>query len=290
MDLQLGLLLGITAMAFWGVSDFISAVVSKRIGSFMTFFMARIIGVALLAVLLVFFYRSATYSPLTILLIIVAGGINFASTLIYYKGFAIGEASIISPVAASYPVITVLLGVFLLKEQISVLQVAAIILIIIGSISASFRLKDILHYRTKKLAKGIKYGLTASALWGVMVFLIGVLSNTIGWYMPVLLVDAIGLLLAFPAYKIYKMKLSAPPASVLIIVLLCIALSVGNVLGWFAYDLGTTVSYISVVAAVSSVYPIITVLLSRIILKERISANQVAGIFLVLLALVILAF
>src|SRR5271157_1157350 len=154
MDVQLGILFGLTAMLGWGISDFIGAHVSRKIGPFRAFVLTGVVTSIFLLILIPFFFKSATFSSLTIILVLITAFLYMVAGLSYYKGLTVGDVSIVSPVGSSYPILTVILSVLFLGENLTGLQIAAIASAIIGSVLVSFRLKDLLKLSTKRLAKG----------------------------------------------------------------------------------------------------------------------------------------
>jgi drug/metabolite transporter (DMT)-like permease len=67
------------------------------------------------------------------------------------------------------------------------------------------------------------------------------------------------------------------------------AVAVLDVAGQAAYALGSTKGLLSVVAVLSALYPVTTVLLARVVLKERVARAQEAGIVIALLGVGLIA-
>lgn len=290
MDFQLGLLFGLIAMVGWGTSDFLAAMISRKIGFFRAFALTRILSMVLLLLLIPFFFQPITLSQSTIILILVAAFFFIIANLSYYKGFAVGEISVISPIASTYPVITVLISVFLLKESLSLLQIAAVGLAIMGSVLTSFRLADLRKLKPQKFAQGIHYAILAAIGWGVLMVMVGILANTIGWYSPVLLMNVVVLFYLLPISRLYKKNLTLPIKSSIVAILpLCILMVILDTSAGLSYSISTTFAYVAIVATVSSIYPMLTILLARVVFKEKLSINQGVGIGLVLLALLLLS-
>ena len=285
------MLFGLIAMVGWGVSDLIAAYLSRKVGSFRTFAITRVMGLVLILLLAALFLRPVVLSPSTILMVLVTAFVGLVANLSYYKGFTIGEVSVMSPIASTYPVVTVLLSVLLLKESLSPLQVAAVKLGHSGLRSdfgqAYKRAQpqgQAGHARCRVCRAGFA-GLGSPDAAG------GVLANSIGWYLPILLVNlATVLLYLLPASRLYRKDLAFPMKGTVASVLLLSAVMVlFDTTGMLSYSAATTVTYIAIVATVSSIYPVITILLARAVFKERPSANQRIGICMVLLALFLLA-
>jgi drug/metabolite transporter (DMT)-like permease len=290
MDFQLGLLLGLAAMLGWGLSDAVAASLSRSMGSFRAFAITRALSLALLLLLIPFFLQPVALTQTALLLVLAMSLFLVVGNLSYYKGFTVGEVSVVSPIAATYPVITVLLSVFLLGESLSALQAFAIGLAIAGSVLTSFKLSDLRGLKKGKPAGGVGYAVLAAASWGFMILLIGLLSNELGWFATILLLNLVTAAFLLPVSGLYRREISLPfKGSLPLVLLLCAFLVIVDTGGALAYSLGATIAPIAIVATVSSIYPIITVLLARAFFRERLSANQGVGIAMVLAALLLLA-
>lgn len=287
MDAQLGIFFGLIAMLGWGLSDFLGAYISRKTTPLKAFTLTRTFGLLLLALFFLIFTTPVRFSPFSIILVLVTAVLYVLSGLSYYKGLTIGQVSVISPVASSYPALTVILSVLLLKESLTSQQIAAISLAILGSILASFKLKDLIKLNPKNAARGVNYAIFASLCWSFMLLFIGILSSDLGWYVTVLLLNAFSLLYLVSYSKVYKKDISFPAKGIILIIVLSAILDVFAVL---SYSFGTTITYVAIIATVSSVYPAITILLARFFFKEKLDVNQWFGVLLVLVGLVLLSF
>jgi drug/metabolite transporter (DMT)-like permease len=286
MNIQFGILLGLVSMLGWGVSDFLGAYISRKTTPLKAFTLTRLFGTAALLILSILFFQSAGLSLFTISLALVTALLYVVASVSYYKGMTIGNVSIISPVASSYPALTVVLSVLLLGEKLTGLQEAAILTIIIGAILVPFKLSDFRKKKVKSISKGLKYAVIAAAGWGFMMIFIGVLASRLGWFMPILLMNFFGLGYLLSYSKAYRKDISLPKKSILIIIIFSAVLDVAASLSFSA---GTTFAYIAIVATVSSVYPSITILLANFFFKEKLDADQWLGVLLVLFGLALLS-
>jgi transporter family protein len=98
----------------------------------------RCFGVALGAVLLILMnpliLKEASSQGAGAILPFLIGGFlaNFAGQLLFYSALKTGDVSRIMPIAGSFPLITFLLGVFLLGEAVSVHRVIGASLVLAG--------------------------------------------------------------------------------------------------------------------------------------------------------------
>src|SRR6202050_172309 len=110
----MGILLGLLTALSWGSSDFLARFASRRIGALRTTFYMQLAGLVLLTIFLPWIggwghladgsgWQPWAWGAL-------AGALNFFATLTLYRSFEIGKLSIVAPISASYPVLTVLLS------------------------------------------------------------------------------------------------------------------------------------------------------------------------------------
>ena len=285
MTISLGILFGIVAMISWGVADFFVAKAVRKSGVFKTFIWTQIIGLILFLVIFSLFFKFPILSFKALILILIAVFVGFIPLLAYYKGLQIGAVSIISPIAASYAAIAVILSLIFLNETLTVLQAIGVSLAILGAVLTSFKFHDLTKLRLKNFATAVKYAIIAMLGWGVLVVLIGILVSELGWFFPVFLVKMLIVLYALSYAGAAKKNISFPKNAALFVILIGFLESIG----FLAFGAGVSLEYTAIIAPVSSVYPAITIILAQIFLKEILDINQKIGIAFVLLGLVLLA-
>ena len=126
--MNLTLLLGSGAMLlFWGVWGIVVKLVTQEIG------MQALLWGQLGAIGLfpVYFFLFKEMLPLelkasTIALSVVAGMLGMLGTMTFYVLLRVAPASIVVPLSALYPVVTVVLAYFFLHEDLSLTRVAGV--------------------------------------------------------------------------------------------------------------------------------------------------------------------
>src|SRR3989344_1395019 len=111
----ISILAGLGGMFGWGTSDFLANAASEKIGHAKTLFWSQIAGLVLIAVLLIITHTQFVMSPLFFLSIV--GGVAYAlGYLLFYKGFEIGNVSVVSAVV-NFQVLFVIAILYFIRGQ-----------------------------------------------------------------------------------------------------------------------------------------------------------------------------
>jgi len=284
MPASVGVLYAVLALLAWGFSDFFAKLAVDRFGPMRSVFWVQSLQV------LPFFAIYAIFRPVFSLpdafLLAIAGILNGAAFLFFYRSLEKGQLSIMSPVTASWAVITAVLGIFLLGEVLSGLQSFAISLVFIGIVLASFHYADLRRLNVRNALPGIREALFSVVCFGFCVFLFGVGASRVGWMGSVLFYRFFAGAFIAMSSGFSPSRLSVPFRALPILLLLALLDSIGIV----AFAAGAASEYIAIVSPIAAASPLVCVVLGRAFLGERISANQFLGVLLILAGVVILAF
>ena len=277
------LLLGVAAAIGWGVADYLAALTTRRLGTLRTSLGMQASSLVLIALAAASIGQLPPLTPATLGYAALMGALGGVMLAALYRALALGPIAIVSPVAAANAAITVVLAVALLGERLSLMQVAAITATIGGVALASTDLR-IVRETLGRPSDGVRLALLAMLGFGVLGFLLATVSRSYGALPMVVLLRAgtTALLVAFAAAR--RPPLAVPTAAAAVMVLIGIVDTGGNL----AYGYGATLGYASIVATASSAYPLIPFVLGVTVLRERIAPNQLAGVTLLLLGLLLL--
>lgn len=230
------------------------------------------------------------YFPISVLYI--------ASMIVGYRGLKYIELSISSPIQNSSGVITALLFVLFFKEVYDLPFYIACLLIFIGVIVLS--IDEIKESKEKREEFKKKNGLKKLFVLGVMFPLVYSLFDGVGTFLDGVYLDKLELIsadsalisyeLTFLAYGLityFYVKKKDPKVKIFNEWNLYVAAAlemIGQVFYVFAMAENATIA-----APIIGSYCVLTMLLSRIVLKEKLSKTEYAGIFLVLAGVIILA-
>jgi drug/metabolite transporter (DMT)-like permease len=168
----LSILSGIGGMFGWGIYDFLGGVYSKQIGSFKSFFWSQLAGLISLLLLLVAFTINLNVPILIIILIPIAAIVYSSGYLFFFKGFEIGNVSIVAATMNLWAVFTMLFAFIFMGQRLSAMQSLGVFMIISGVTLASLNWSDIKNH-SFKLSLGVKETVLGAFFFGVFWNILG---------------------------------------------------------------------------------------------------------------------
>ena len=274
----MGILLGLAAALLYGGSDFGGGLASRRFGPVRV----TVIG-------------SAVSTVLAWAALIVSGGpgpdvraiawglasglAGGAGTLVLYRGLARGQMSVVGPVSAvGAAVVPVGAGVAL-GEHPSLLAVAGVLVslpaIVLVAASGSVR---------GKLGAGLLDGLAAGLAFGILFIGLAQAGRNAGlWPVASEQTGALLPVLAVAVKSRVPVRIPVRAAG------LPMLAGVSGTAATLSYFYATHFSMLAIAAVLVSLYPGFTVLLARVVLHERFSPAQRAGLGLCALAVAAIA-
>jgi drug/metabolite transporter (DMT)-like permease len=274
----MGIVLGLAAAVLYGSSDFAGGVASRRFGELRV----TIIDCAVAAVLswaalgVVGGPGPAVRAVAWGLASGLAGG---AGTLVLYRGMARGQMSVVGPVSAvGAAVVPVAAGVAL-GERPGLLSVAGVLVslpaIVLVAASGSVR---------GKLGAGLFDGLAAGLAFGILFIGLAQAGRNAGLW-PVASESTGTLLVTLAVAAKSRQPVGIPVRAAGLPVLAGVSATAATL----AYYYSTHFSMLAIAAVLVSLYPGVTVLLARALLKERFTPAQRAGLGLCALAVAAIA-
>jgi drug/metabolite transporter (DMT)-like permease len=272
-------LLALAASLSWGVGDFIGGFKTRQLGAFAVLFVSQPPTLLLIAVIVII--RGVPIAPgLWMVAGVVAGLVGLVGLSAAYRGMAIGVVSVVSTIAATGPVVPIIVGL-VLGERPSVLQFGGIAVTLAGIALLAF---DRRPQAGGKLVPGVGLALVAALAFGVFLVAIryasrpdpvwGVLATRTGSVLALLVLG-----LAFRSrIKVGRADLPS-----------LFAVGVLDVLADVFFAFATTIGLLSIVSILSSLYPVATVILARIVLKERMARLQQFGIVMALAGVLLIS-
>ena len=274
----MGILLGLAAALLYGGSDFSGGLASRRFGPVrVTVLGAAVSTVLAWAALIV---SGGPGPDLRAIAWGLASGLaGGAGTLVLYRGLARGQMSVVGPVSAVGAAVVPVAAGMALGEHPSVLAVAGVLVslpaIVLVAASGSVR---------GKLGGGLVDGLAAGLAFGILFVGLAQAGRNAGLW-PVASEQTGALLPVLAVAVKSRVPLRIPVRAAGLPVLA----GASGTAATLSYFYATHFSMLAIAAVLVSLYPGFTVLLARVVLHERFSPAQRAGLGLCALAVAAIA-
>lgn len=219
-------------------------------------------------------------------LLLLLGIISLVVALMQFQALKIGKISAIEPILSFELPITVLLGVLILHENLSGIQVMLIALVFMGILLIGYAGKNF-HPR-HLFEKGALLALTATGFMAIVNFLTGLSSLRVGpvvtiWFVHTFLALAcIIYFFATKSWRTFAHHIRQHPIE-------SFWVAVCDNTAWLAYATAATIIPISLVITISENYIILAILLGVIINREKLLKHQWVGVGISLIAVIILS-
>ncbi len=272
-------LLALAASVSWGVADFLGGLKSRTLPLLVVLAIAQPFGLALVA--LVVAAGGGFSGHADVLWAVPAAFLGTAGIAAFYRGMAIGSISIVAPIAGAGAAIPVVIGIAL-GDRPSTLQLLGFPIAIAGVVLASRETGPKLA--GGRVAAGVPWAIVAAVGFG-------------GYFVPMHEASEADFLSAALVFKSFvaasllgafavvrpRVRLTRPD----LFAIGCIALfdSGGNVL----YAASASLGLVSVVSVLASLYPVTTVALAWLYLREHVGALQRVGVAVALAGVVLVS-
>ncbi len=274
----LGIGLGLAAASSWGGGDFCGGIASRRTHVYGVVVSSQLVGLGLLIVLTLVLAEPVP-APIEFLWAGIAGLAGAVGLVALYRGLATGPMGVVAPVAAVVSAILPLLVGWLLEGIPAPPQLLGFVLAIcavwlITRAGPGARLQ----------ARNLALPLVAGLGFGVFLILIDhVSAAAISWSLAG--ARAVSVLALFVALILTRRPAMPKVAQLPLIALVGLLDTSGNAF----YALAARTGRLDTAAVLGSLYPAMTVILARLILKERLSRLQGLGLGLAAVAIVLIA-
>jgi len=278
----MGILLGLLTALTWGGADFIARFATHRIGALRSMLYMQLIGFLLLSSVLPWLggwghlADGSGWQPWA--WGILAGFLNAVSGLALYRAFEIGKMSVVAPLSASYPALTLLLS-WMTGDRLSVVRIAGIFCTLVGVVvvAGGEKMPDENDAAAvQRSGKGIGWAVFASVGFALLFWLLGIrIVPRVGAVQTVWTIRLTSTLLMAAASFIVKQPVNLPRGEVRWMVLSMGAFDTG---AFVLSNLGMKMEQVAVISVLGSLYGAVTVALAAIFLREHVSPWQWMGI------------
>ena len=262
--------LALGASLSWGFADFFGPLKGRTFGALRVLVYVQLGGLVTIAVIVAI--RGKGPDDAAVLLAIPAALSGTLGLYAYYRGMAVGAMSIVAPIAGISAVVPLTVG-FLSGDRPSTWQVLGMACALGGVFLASREPGR----AGSRLAAGVGLALLAALGFGGYFPPMHAAGEADFWWASLIFrMTSTSVILA--AVAVVRPALGIPALQLPVLWLI----GIGDMLGNLLFAAASSSGLVSVTSVLASLYPIVTVILARIILKERVARSQEAGIGLTL--------
>lgn len=277
----MAVLLALSSALVYGVSDFCGGMASRRAPAFAVVAVSQAAGlVALLALLP---WLAGAITPAALGWGAAAGVAGTTAMVLFYRALAVGVMSVVAPVTALAGAAVPVLAGLALGEQVGTTAAAGIALALVAVllVAAEGGLGSLRTARPGAYAPAIASG----AGFGAFFVLLDQAPSDAG-LSPLLGARVLSLALILLISLTAGRSLRVPRAGLPVVLLAGLGDMAANALFLLATQQDGP---LAITAVLTSLYPVSTVLLALVLLRERLSGTQLAGVGAAAAAVVLIA-
>ena len=267
---MLAMVLALASSTGWGSADFLGGLATKRVPILVVAAVSQAVGLGFTLLVVLAIHRGP--GDLSVLWIGAIGGLLGAAGLsALYQGLAVGRMGVVAPIAALSGLVPVVVGLVVQGDRPQAVQVVGMVLAIGGVVMAS-RARDEAG-PGRRLATGAGLALLAALLLGAMVVALdagGDLDPI--WTVFMVRVSSVAALWLFVAAR--RPSFSTVRPNLVALVGAGVLDNLANLL----FVLAAARGLLSLVSVLGSLYPVVTVVLARLVLDERLARWQLIGV------------
>ncbi|TML28916.1 MAG: DMT family transporter [Actinobacteria bacterium] len=272
------IVLALGASLSWGFADFFGPLQGRKLGALRTLVYVQLGGLVGIAVIVA--VRWIGPQDAVALLAIPAAISGTLGLFAYYRGIAVGAISIVAPIAGVSAVVPVIVGIAS-GESPSAWQLAGIGCALLGVFLAAWEPRS---GGEARLAAGVGLAILAAIGFGGYFPFMHAAGNADYWWASLIFriasTSVIMLAVAVKRPNIVVPRRVLPGLALI---------GFGDMFGNLLFAAASTSGLVSVTSVLASLYPIVTVILARFVLSERVARSQEAGIALTLAGVVLIS-
>jgi drug/metabolite transporter (DMT)-like permease len=262
--------LALGASLTWGFADFFGPLKGRAFGVLRVLIYVQLGG--LVAIALIVAVRGKGPADAAAFLAVPAAVSGTLGLYAYYRGMQVGAMSIVAPIAGISAVVPVVFGI-VSGDRPSPWQFLGIAAALGGVFLASREPSR----GGVRFAAGVGLALLAAIGFGGYFPPMHAAGDADFWWASLIFrITSTSVIVA--AVAVRRPSLALPPAQVPLLALI----GIGDMLGNLLFAAASTSGLVSVTSVLASLYPIVTVVLARLFLQERVARSQEAGIALTL--------
>jgi bacterial/archaeal transporter family protein len=284
----ISILSGITGMFGWGLYDFLGGVFAKQIGPYKSFFWSQLAGLASMLLLALLISPSMDIPSGVVFLFPVAALLYSAGYLFFFKGFEVGNMSIVAATMNLWAVFTMFFAFTFRGQRLSPSQTIGVVMILAGVTLASLNWNEI-QGRKFQLSTGVREAIAGAFFFGIYWNVSQIIVEQVGWLVSTALIKLgiVVFMLFFFELSKRGMSLAGTAGKTTAAIFIMGVIEAGAVA---VVNYGLTIGDAILITPIASALSIVTIVLAIIFLKERITKTQGIGVATAVAGIVVTAF
>ncbi|MFN2466587.1 MAG: EamA family transporter [Gaiellaceae bacterium] len=265
--------LALGASVAWGFADFTAGLKSRTLGVLVVLAVAQVSGLLLVSILVA--ARGHGPDGQAVLWAAPAAVAGTLGLIAFLRSMAVGTISIVAPIVGVSAAVPVAYGL-MRGDRPSWIQGVGVVLALLGVLAASRESPEPGEARSR-VAAGVGLALLAALGFGCYFpFMHAAREADVFW--TVMLFRCVSSTLVLAAFAVARPRATLTRSDVPLLVLI----GAGDVAGNVLFTTAASHGLVSLVSVLSSLYPVVTIALAWVVLRERLAPLQWAGVAVVL--------
>jgi uncharacterized membrane protein len=270
-------LLALGASLTWGLGDFLGGLKARALPTLTVLAASQPFGLGALGLAVA--VRGTGVPGREVAWAALSAVFGTAGLFAFYRGLATGAMSVVAPIAAVAVGVPVIWGIAVSGDHVSGLQVIGFVAAVGGSVAASLERRP----ERTQVAAGVGWAALAMLAFGAYYVPMHA-ASTRDWLWPAFLFRCTSVTLVYSVVLVRRFRPTGLRGHWPGLITIGLLDTGGNALFAGASKHGL----LSVVSVLASLYPVVTVLLARIVLGERVQRTQDAGVVVALAGVVLI--
>jgi drug/metabolite transporter (DMT)-like permease len=284
----MGVAFGIGAAILWGVGDYLITLLARRTSSPIALGIIQIFSLGAWVLILAL---SSSQPPADVrvwLLLILTGICHVVGLVFVYRAFEIGTLSLVSPISASFAVVTALLALTS-GERPPWPAITGTSLLVGGILLATKGMGGAEAENKTARYRGIPEAIASALGFGAMFWLFYFfVEPALGYTWPLVVLKIMASIAAIGLIRRAKLG-QRPSFKGTRIVPLALGAALADTLAWLAYIQGSRTEFAAVVTALASLFSVVTICLASILLREKLKPSQWVAVAIILFGILLVS-
>jgi drug/metabolite transporter (DMT)-like permease len=286
----LGIACAVVTCVSWGVADYLAARITRQVGEVAALLRIQQVGAPIL-ILAWIVLRPPLPGTADLLWITAAAACFLIGYVSFFYGLRVGVISLVSPISSAGALIPALAGMMLFGELVSGVRLGAAGLALLGVVVLTADPAAIGSLAVEGRRNGIKAGIVTLVAWGSGTALLLPAIRNVGAFAPIAVLR-LEILALLAAWWLARRAIDQPTPGAPGVPArdtpfaggwqLVVPAALLDLTAFFAYGVALRDAPTVVAAPIASAYPLVTIMIARHHLSEKLTGREWLGVGLTL--------